>query len=169
MTARPPPGPEPDLLSSVESVPCGLDAVGIADLCSHRPIETRPATARWCNGSTNDSGSFSHGSNPCRAIDVRFFGGVACSNLICSDRCMSRRQVSDGGDRPPFREGATEFHFRRRPGSSAVPGRPVRPGPTSTAPAARVPAVPGARASDRGSGPVPDAVHPSPSACCGQR
>jgi hypothetical protein len=28
------------------------------------------AFARWCNGSTSDSGSLSQGSNPCRAISI---------------------------------------------------------------------------------------------------
>src|SRR5437867_1409797 len=29
--------------------------------------------ARWCNGSTADSGSVCHGSNPCRAAKFSFF------------------------------------------------------------------------------------------------
>src|SRR6476620_3876127 len=30
--------------------------------------------ARWCNGSTADSGSVCHGSNPCRAANARRLG-----------------------------------------------------------------------------------------------
>src|SRR2546430_9094134 len=34
-------------------------------------FDTRPL-ARWCNGSTADSGSVCHGSNPCRAAKISF-------------------------------------------------------------------------------------------------
>src|SRR5580765_557767 len=44
--------------------------------------------ARWCNGSTADSGSVCHGSNPCRAANPGVRGSMRSSavsqNLICA-------------------------------------------------------------------------------------
>src|ERR1043165_5537815 len=70
------------------------------------------AFARWCNGSTADSGSVCHGSNPCRAAtplaisDDRF--ARACSFAVLQDL---RRLLL----RNSFMEVPIAHHHRRRP------------------------------------------------------
>src|SRR4030095_15018670 len=49
----------------------GLPAVGLTAYGKPLAYSTR-RLARWCNGSTADSGSVCHGSNPCRAANFSF-------------------------------------------------------------------------------------------------
>ena len=80
--------------------------------------------ARWCNGSTKDSGSFCRGSNPCRAAkggaaEGRFdklspHGVVDCSHGVIDCSLLSMILVGFAGTVRYFACGVTAVQERFR-------------------------------------------------------